>query len=277
MLGSPVVTLRTSIRWFSAVALVVATTGCGAIYPELGTRLEPVPAGRTLEPPPPQDLRWVAFDTAEVPKTTRDGRPWGRGSNDGGLPDPVGKLFVNDVELIKTNAVPKTLSPNFRGSKAGNFRIAIGDKLRVELYDNDPLQDRGIGVAEARVTQDMLANGQWSPSFDMGGSVTVTIAPARAVWGLGFWYEVRQGAAAVTRLLDNSPASRAGLRKGDEIIAIGPTDVSVMTTDEVRSAMNAPPAEGLPLTVRHPGGAILQAKVKPGPIYAPYQQYSATK
>jgi membrane-associated protease RseP (regulator of RpoE activity) len=261
---------------FAAAALLAAASvGCGAIYPELATRLETVPEGREVDPPPPEGLRWIEFESGEVPPTTRDGRPWGRGLQEG-LPDPVARLFVNDVELIKTDAAPKTLTPKFTG-KAGNFPIAIGDQLRVELWDSDPLNDRAIGVGKGRVTHEMLADGRWTASFDMGGRVTLLIKPARPMWGLGIWYELRQGGASITRLLDNSPAARAGLKKGDEIVGIGPTEVRLMTPDEIRSAMNAPPAAGLQLTVRHADGATLQAKVKPGPVYAPYSQYQDTR
>ncbi len=257
------------------LGLAGALGGCGAIYPELGTRVEAPPAGVALEPPPPAGLRWVAFEKAEVPPKTRDGRAWGRVQD--GLPDPVARLFVNDVEVIKTNAAPKTLSPTWEDSRSGNFPIAVGDKLRVEVWDNDPLQDRAIGRAEGRVSQEMLSEGRWHASFDMGGSVTLAIAPARARWGLGFWYELRQGGSGITRLLDHSPAARAGLQKGDTITVIGKTEVSKMTSDEVRSSMNSPPVEGLALTVRHPDGSTLEATVKPGPIYPTFAQFGAIR
>ena len=64
-------------------------------------------------------------------------------------------------------------------------------------------------------------------------------------------------------------AMAAALRtwsRDDELVAIGPTEVAVMTPDEVRSAINAPPFEGLGLTVRHVDGATLETKVVPGPI-----------
>lgn len=263
-----------SFSW-TAAALAGALwtlSGCAAIYPELGTRIDKVGADQKLDPPPPDGLRWLGFEKGEVPPTTRDGRKWGRGIQDG-LPDPVAKLFINDVEIIKTNPAPKTINPSFIGSKHGNFPLHVGDKIRVELWDSDPLQNRPIGTGSARVSHEMLSDGSWTARFDMGGHVTLMIKPAKPVWGLGLWYEVRQKSAGITRLLDNSPATRAGLRKGDEILSIGPTQVADMTTDEVRSAMNGPPIEGLTLRVRHKDGATLDAKVKQGPIYPPFDQY----
>jgi len=256
----------------ATLAMLLALSGCAAIYPELGTRIDKVSADQKLDPPPPDGLRWLAFDKGEVPPTTRDGRKWGRGLQDG-LPDPIAKLFVNDIEVIKTDPSPKTINPTFVGSKHGNFPVRVGDKIRLELWDSDPLNNRAIGTGSARVSPEMLTDGGFTARFDMGGHVTLTIKPAKPVWGLGVWYEVRGKSAGVTRLLDNSPAARAGLRKGDEIVAIGPTQVKDMTTDEVRSAMNAPPMDGLALTVRHADGATLNAKVKQGPIYPTFDQY----
>jgi hypothetical protein len=255
----------------AAAGIATVGSGCAAIYPELATRTDPVPPNRPLEPPPPDDLRWLAFESAEIPPTTRDGRRWGRTGS--GLPDAVARLFVNDVEVLRTDPAPKTLNPRFDRERSGNFPLKPGDALRVELWDSDPLNDRAIGKQATRVTPEMLSDARWRARFDMGGSVTLLVEPAHAIWGLGFWYELRQGAASVTRLLDNSPASRAGLRKGDAIVAIGPTDVAVMTPDEVRSAINAPPPDGLGLTVRHLAGATLKTKVVPGPIYATFAQH----
>ena len=44
------------------VALLLSATvlaGCPAVYPVLGTRTRPIPAGQPLDPPPPAELRWV--------------------------------------------------------------------------------------------------------------------------------------------------------------------------------------------------------------------------
>lgn len=270
--------LRSSSRLatlaLSAMLLASSSTqlGCAALYPELATRIDKVAEGQKLDPPPPDGLRWLQFEKGEVPPTTRDGRKWGRGVQDG-LPDPVAKLFVNDVEVLKTDPAPKTVNPTYEKSKHGNFPLAVGDKIRLELWDSDPLYNRPIGTGSARVTNEMLTDGQYTARFDMGGQLTVHLKPAKAVWGLGLWYEVRNKSAGITRVLGNSPATRAGLKKGDEIIAIGPTNVTEMTTDEVRSAMNAPPIEGLALTVRHADGVTLHAKVKQGPIYATFEEY----
>lgn len=263
-------TLLAALAMASAgAASIGAGSGCAAIYPELGTRTDPAPAGR-LDPPPPDDLRWLAFESAEIPATTRDGRKWGRSGE--GLPDAVARLFVNDAEVLRSEPAPKTLNPRFTG-RWRNLPLKLGDRVRVELWDSDPLNDRAIGKQSTRVTPEMLSDGRWRASFDMGGSVTLVVQPAHALWGLGFWYELRQGAARVTRLYAHSPASRAGLRKGDAIVAIGPTDVAVMTADEVRSAINAPPPDGLVLTVRHADGATLEAKVVPGPIYPTFAEH----
>src|SRR5688572_22094016 len=87
------------------LALPFGLGACAAIYPELGTRIDKVTADQKLDPPPPDGLRWLQFEKGEVPPTTRDGRKWGRGIQDG-LPDAVAKLFVNDVEVLKTDPAP---------------------------------------------------------------------------------------------------------------------------------------------------------------------------
>ncbi|MCK6590885.1 MAG: hypothetical protein L6Q76_25280, partial [Polyangiaceae bacterium] len=45
--------------------------GCPAIYPEIGTRIRKITADQALDPPPPDNLMWMKFESARVPDRTR--------------------------------------------------------------------------------------------------------------------------------------------------------------------------------------------------------------
>ncbi len=209
--------------------------------------------------------------SAHVPERTRDGRPW----QANGKASPYAKLLVNGVELFRTSTQSDTLTPTWPGSPRGNFKIATTDKLRVELWDSNPINDKPIGVRELGVVADLTPfEGQIRVELNEGAAdVILGIEPAHAVSGLGLWYELRTEACGVTRLLEGSPAERAGLVAGDDVLRIGAREVGKMSPDEIRSAFNAVPLDGLTLQVKHAAGAIAEITLKEGPIYPTFSQF----
>lgn len=252
-------------------ALSLGLAGCGAFFPELSTRFSEAPQLGAFDPPPPRDRHFVKVTGGKVPPRTRDGRNWDQAF--GSLPDPSARVIVNGVELMRTNADADTLEPKWPGSPSGNYRIAAGDKIEVQLWDSNPLNDTPIGTYLATLTPDMLDAQEAVFPMSGGGEVTVAIQPAKPIWGAGFWYELRNDSAYVTRVIDSSPASREGIKPGDRILSINGKDLDKMSTDEMRSLLGSFPTGGLTLAVHHAGGATMQAVVREGPIYPLVQDY----
>jgi hypothetical protein len=263
------------MRFFTlppAIGLVACLLGCAAVYPELGTRTRAIAAGVQLDPAPPADVRWMKFVSGRVPEKTRDGRKW---QSSGDQADSYAKLLVNGKELIRTPVHSNTLSPTWPNGPKGNFKIGPDDRLRVELWDSNPLNDKPIGVRDVgRTTDDHLMEKRIRVEFDSGAEVVLAFEPAHAVMGLGLWYELRTGGCGVTRMLDGSPAQRAGLQPGDDVVKIAGKATSALTSDEVKSMFNAVPLEGLTLVVKHPDGTVMNnILVKEGPIYPLFSQF----
>jgi hypothetical protein len=261
---------------FALISATLALVGCPAVYPELGTRTRNIPAGQPLDPPPPSDLRWLKFVSGRVPERTRDGRPW----QANGKASPYAKLLANGKEVLKTTAQSDTLAPTWPESPRGNFRIAPTDRLRVELWDSNAINDKPIGVRDIGVAEEVhVADGKIVVQFDEAagatGEVVLAYEPAHAVSGLGLWYELRSADCAITRRLDGSPADRAGLVPGDEVLRIGDRDMKTLTPNDIKSAFNAVPLAGLKLTVKHAGGATAEVVLKEGPIYPTFDQFGA--
>jgi hypothetical protein len=259
-----------------AAALLAAgmlLLGCPAVYPEIGTRTRSVRATQVLDPPPPDDIRWIQFASAKIPEKRRDGEAWRAG---GKPPDPYAKLLVNGKELIRTPVQSGTFAPTWPTGPKGNFQIGAQDKLRVELWDATGIADAPIGIQEiGHPSDDALANQQITVDFDAGGQVVITFQRAHALLGLGLWFELRSESCYITRMLEGSPAERAGLQPLDEVLKLGDRDVSKMSSDEVRSAFNAVPAGGLAMTVKHANGATLIVTLKEGPIYPVFDQFGS--
>jgi C2 domain len=253
------------------VLAVIALGGCAAVYPELGTRTRPIPTGQPLDPAPPPELRWIRFVSGHVPERTRDGRKW----QENGKASPYAKLLLNGVELFRTSVQGDTLSPTWPGSPHGNFKIATTDRLRVELWDSNPINDKPIGSRELGAVSDLSSSeGPLRLELDdSSADLELSFEPAHAVSGLGLWYELRTEGCAVTRLLEGSPSERAGLVAGDEVLRLGTRDVKTMSPDEIRSTFNAVPMSGLTLQIKHASGTVAELTLKEGPIYPSFTQF----
>jgi hypothetical protein len=257
-------------RWIRrAVALAacvasLGTAGCPVLFPEYGTHVSAAPHTETYDPPPPDDIHFIEFHGAIIPPRTRDGRQWG---DIGGLPDPYLKLTVNGEEIVRTNPESDTLEPKWTDSPRGNFPLKAGDDLRLEVWDARALIDHPIGVKTITLTPDVLSSPEQDIDFDGGLEVKFAIAPAKPIWGVGLRYELRTSSAHVTKVMDGSPAARAGIKSGDEILKLGGKDVGTMNGDEVSGLMNTIPAGGLRAVLAHEDGSTLEATLKEGPIY----------
>jgi len=264
-----------TIRLAGALSVALLTlgslAGCAAVYPEIGTKTRKLSSDVALDPPPPDDLRWIKFLSARVPAKTRDGRSWSQAV--GKLPDPYAKLLINDEEVLRTDPQSETLEPTWPGGPRGNFRVTPADKLRVEVWDSNAISDAPIGVRDFRATEDVVLGDRIRLDLPGGGEVVLAFERAHAMFGLGMWFELRTDQAFVTRMLEGSPAERSGVLPGDEIVEIRGKKVKAMSGDEVRSQLGAIPMEGLPVTLRHEDGSLLQVTLKEGPIYPPFSQF----
>lgn len=259
-------------RLLAAAIAVGLLAGCPAVYPELPTRMRKVLTEQALDPPPPDDMVWMKFISARVPERTRGGKTWSESF--GKLPDPQAILFINGKEVMKTPAQSNTLEPTWPNGPKGNFKIGPEDKLRVELWDSNAISDKPIAVRDVgHPDSDAKLSRQIRIDFDVGGELILAFEPARAMLGLGLWYELRTESCFISRMLEGSPAERAGIQAGDEVMKIGAADVKVMSPDDIRSAFNGVPSSGIALSIKHADGTLLNVTVKEGAIYPPYDQY----
>ncbi len=271
---SPELKMFSSLRYASVArakvvsfGLALLASGCGAVFPEMSTPLRQPPPGFTMDPPPPSDVLYLAFAKATIPQKTRDGRAWD--SVGGSLPDPFAKFIVDDVDLIVTPIQENTLTPTWPNQKRGNYRIRDGARVRVELWDNNPLNNHPICTKEVHELNEQLSNAtSLDITCDSGAYIQVTAEPAHGKIGLGLFYEIHTDAAFVVRVLAESPAARAGLQRGDQILSIMGKPVKGMSEGEVRSLVNANAATGLDLHVRGANHQEHDAALKDGPVYA---------
>jgi hypothetical protein len=219
-----------------------------------------------LVPAPPDDLIYIRFAGAEVPARTVDGREWD--DVGGAEPDPFAKLLVNGKEIIVTPVDSDTLRPKWSEQIRANYRIRKGSAVRVEVWDKNPIKSRPICLEDindfhAQVTTEHPIE----IDCDSGARVQLVAEPAHGRLGLGLYYELHTEGAYVTRVLEESPARRAGLSAGDEIKSVQGQDVLTMEEGKLQSLINANASLGVAMTVKRADGQPREVKLKDGAIY----------
>jgi hypothetical protein len=250
-------------QWVPSLAFAVLA-GCAAVYPELKTPVRSAES-RQIEAPP-SDLHWIAFKGATVPMETRDGRKWGGGLGRA-APDPYAVLYLNGKVLLKTSSQANTLTPTWPDGPAGNFRVTRNDRFRVELWDSNALNDHPIGIKEVGSLDESLDRGEAEVECDSGARVVLAFEPAHARVGLGFYYELRIDEVFVTRVYEQSPAGRVGIKPGDQILSLDGKPITGMKSSEVQSILNTPRMDGLAMKIRHRDGQELAVRPTEGAIF----------
>lgn len=249
----------------ACAAVALANSGCGAVYPELASPVRAVPEGKELQPPAPKTVRYIAFQSAQIPERTRDGRRWDQYG--GSAPDPFAKLLVNGKELIVTPVQANTLAPTWPDQKRANYALPRDPELSVELWDSNPIHHQPICMKTIKDLDEQVIQDTLSIECASGAQIRLTVAPARPKLGLGLYYELRTTDVAITRVIRHSPAAWADLRKGDKIVSIQGRPVKGMQDGEAQSLINAHARTGLQLQVQRDDGPVRRVLLKEGAMY----------
>ena len=68
-------------------------------------------------------------------------------------------------------------------------------------------------------------------------------------------------------MIGESPAARAKLRRGDQILKIQGRDVKGMDPESAKSLINSNVSTGVTFSIKHPDGSLSDVTLKDGPIY----------
>ncbi len=249
-----------------ALSLFFGSLACGVVYPEVQTPLRTPPPGFALVPPPPDEVLYLRFAGATIPPRTVDGRQWDSGG--GAAPDPFAKLLVNGKEIIVTPVESDTLRPKWGEQVRANYRIKKGSAVKVEVWDKNAIKSHPICTEDIKNLHDEASTEHpFEITCESGAIVTLVVEPAHGRLGLGLFYELHTEGAYVTRVIEESPARRAGLDAGDEIEKVQGQDVREMEQGKLQSLINANAALGIDLVVKRGDAPPRQLKLKDGAIY----------
>jgi hypothetical protein len=262
-------TTTAKVRDFMTKSLLLASLallGCGAVYPQLSTPIRTPPAQVTLTPPAPEDLLFVKFAGAVIPTRTRDGRSWD--SVGGSLPDAFAKLYVDGKVILETPVQSNTLTPSWPDQRKANYHVRPGAAVKVELWDSNPINNHPICIAEVpNLHAESNSDIPLRIDCNSGAEITLIVNAAHPRLGLGLFYELRREEVVITRVLRESPAARAGLVRGDQLLKIQGKAVKTMEDGEAQSLINANAATGVTLWVKKADKSEAEMKLKEGAIY----------
>jgi len=245
--------------------------GPGGITPQgWATVVKPLPGGLTADPAAPTGVFWLHIATANVTARTSGGQLW---DEVGGFPDPYVVLLVDGKEVMRTDTATDTLNAKWTGEPQGNLEVSNRSTMRVHVRDDDAINDVPIGGASfGPPSVSELASGEMHLDIGNRGKVTLEVSKARAMFGLGFDYEIIGGNLLVGDVIKHSPAGRAGMVSGDAILNIEHRKVSLMKPKEMRSAINRLGTKPVAVIVKRHGGNTEKLTLSLGPMYPLYAE-----
>jgi hypothetical protein len=183
------------------------------------------------------------------------------------MPDPFAIVFMGEDEMLRTPVQANTLQPTWPDAVKANYRIPPRTRLRFELWDSNALNHRPICVSYIDDVHSHAGLGFVDLRCENGAKVSLIVERARAMAGLGLYYEMRAQDVYVTRVLEESPASRAGLAKDVQLMAVDGEVLRGKDEAGVRSLFRAKAQTGMRLLIKKPGGEPEGVTLKEGPVY----------
>lgn len=249
----------------SFMAVVVLAAG-GCAFPRRETVTVPAPVDRVRSEERPKDMWVLRIVDAELPQMKAGGLPW---DTDGTLPDPFVRVLVGERLVWESPVQEDTRTPSWNLTLPRNIEIPEGSVFRLEVWDRDSAvsADPAGGIQRQGLPATALPDAVARLTLDNLGMLTIVASLPRAHKGVGIRFEVHSDALRVLEVERYSPAFRAGILKGDRIVAIGPQRVSELSGDEATSDLSLAIDRDLSLTLADEKGKERQVTLDKGFIW----------
>lgn len=251
-------------RLFLGTALLCAVS---CVYPRRSTPLTDVAAQAPIDrATQPENLWQLQLLSAEIPEEKRGGLSW---DDDRGAPDVYFVLLAQDQQIWKSAVIEDSESPTkFGPEHAVNLSFDRNARLGLQLWDEDSVGADPIGVYRGRALAEAALDSPVVVKLDSGASVTLKVAQPKPMLGTGLAeYEIRPGALYVIAVLPNSPAARAGLERGDRIVAIEGKSVKSLGKEGAASALSLAAQNESELTIER-NKSTRKVKLDKGYVWA---------
>jgi hypothetical protein len=254
-------------RAFEAVSVLLAVSTLAACaYPRRSTSLSPSNQTETATTP---DHTWdLEVVSAVVPPRQRSGSNWDDGEDS--QPDPFVRIYRSDELLWESESRSDTLEPRWGVHLPRNVRLPPEAELRIELWDRDrAVASDPIGTWRNNgLPATALPNADARINLEGGAQVVIRVHAPLAHRGVGIeLYEVRPSALIVLEVIEHSPAGRAGIQPGDQIVAIGASQIADIDDAKAASELSLAADRRNRLTIVKPSGAREQVELDGGLVW----------
>jgi C2 domain len=255
-----------SVSWVIAPLSLLALSFTGCAYQHRETVMHAAPLNLVKSSDYPDGMWSFHLVSAELPEFKGEGLPW---DSDGTGPDPFVRLIINRRIVWESPTIENNRMPKWDVVLPRNVEIEHDDELRIELWDRDSAvtADPAGALAHRGLPEVAMPDAQARLILDNLGVVVVTVSAPRAHQGVGLRFEVRPDELMILEVDRYSPAARAGILKGERIVAIGSSKVSELSGDEASSRLSLAYDRGSPMTVEGSDGKQRQVTLDKGFIW----------
>lgn len=203
------------------LVLLSVTLAVSCAFERRSTLLYPIVSQSTKTPPHQPPYLWsVTVRSGQIAPRKPSGLAW---DNDKTPPDPFVRFYVDGRLVWESPVAQDTLNPQWELVFPRNVTITPTSPLRIEMWDSDtpPSADPIGRIQRIGLPPTAQPNAVARLMMDTGAILTVTVAPPRVYQGVGITaFEVRPAALIALEVERYSPAGRAGVQPGDQIVTI---------------------------------------------------------
>ena len=206
-------------------------------YPRHTTPLYTVSGVQLPESEYPGGMYAFQLISAELPETKISGLAW---DDDGSGPDCQVRLYVGDRMVWESKVITDSVRPQWSEMAPRNVIISRDASFRIELWDWDsPVSGDPIGrIERSGLPSNAQPGAQARLQLDRASTVVVMLSAPHPHRGVGVSVELRGDYLEVLSVEAFSPASRAGIRTGERILAIGDRRISDLSDGDKRSELS---------------------------------------
>lgn len=235
--------MKPAFLQMTSLACVLAILGAGCAYPRRAVSLTEVTDADSAASEAPSDVWQLHLLSAQLEPQRRGGLNW---DEDGSVADPFVRVLRNNRVVWTSPVVTNSIAPEWNAVLPENLWVPNDQTLRFEVWDKDEvLRNEGflgdpIGVVQFQgLPPNALRDAIATLRLEGNATLQIQVTAPRPRRGVGITrIEEHSDSLLVLEVIERSPAGRAGIRRGDEIVRVNGERVADTGAERAASALS---------------------------------------